>query len=65
MRAFLPLLFWLIVAMGSSGMEALSQITGLEIVEGTYDFQADHIMVRAWGRSSIGLTWQVKVRCYE
>ena len=62
MHRLLPLILWLIVSMGAGGIAALSQITGLDIQQDTYDFQKGHTMIRAWGNSKIGLTWQVLVR---
>ena len=47
--------------MGSAGVEALSQITGLEVVQGYYDFQADHINIYANGKSNTGLSWNITI----
>ena len=51
----------LIVAIGAEGLAALSQITGLEISSGRYDFQKDKTMIYAHGRSPAGLKWKVTV----
>lgn len=61
MRHFaVVLIVFLLVAMGPPGIEGLSQITGLQIVAGTYEFQGDITIIRATGtHPKTGMEWQV------
>ena len=58
MQKTIALILLIITAMGPAGLAALGHITDLEIISGTYDFQADFIVIKALGTRH-GVTWEV------